>query len=95
MSEPRHCLIYRDCDHKKWWLNIVVDIDDDTSGYCRNSNNAEFFGPFNTAQEAEDFASDNMQNVGYEIPVMNPTLFDFMSTPKSSMTPEEFRNYYD
>jgi len=80
MSEPRHAMIYRDAVKKKWWLEIVqwdVERKSDTL-----SDNADTFGPFKNEEQAEEYASDNFQNTGFEIPVLNPEVFAYLSPPK-------------
>jgi|13_taG_2_1085334.scaffolds.fasta_scaffold96498_2 hypothetical protein len=79
MSEPRHAMIYRDAIHKKWWLEIVVN---DIQNQCDTlSESAETFGPFGTIKKARDYADENFQNTGFEIPVLDPKVFEYMSPP--------------
>lgn len=80
MSEPRHAMIYRDAVKKKWWLEIVqwdVERKLDTL-----SDNADTFGPFKSKKKAERYAGDNFQNTGFEIPVLDPEFFAYLSPPK-------------
>ena len=82
MSEPRHAMIYRDAVEKKWWLEIVQwDVNNKWDAL---SNNADCFGPFETSKQAQEYASDNFQNTGFEIPVLDPEVFAYMSQPNPS-----------
>ena len=63
----------------KWWLEIVR-FDCETEGDCM-SNNASTIGMFDSPEEAQDFADEHYQNIGYEIPVLSETQFPFLSPP--------------
>ena len=90
MSEPRHAMIYpakievlmQLCPLQlktKWWLEIVR-FDCETEGDCM-SDNADTIGMFDSPEEAQDFADEHYQNIGYEIPVLSETQFPFLSPP--------------
>lgn len=92
MSEPRHCMIYQDGYKKQWWLEIVADVWDhlsfneeenseDDYVKCDLSHNASTWGPFESPAKAQQFADGNFQNVGFEIPVLDPNVFPFMAPP--------------
>jgi len=80
MSEPRHAMIYRDAVKKKWWLEIVQwDVYEKSDAL---SDNADTFGPFKNEEQAEEYASDNFQNLGHMIPVLDPKVFEYLSPPR-------------
>ena len=92
MSEPRHCMIYRDGYKKQWWLEMVACVWDHLSfeesenseedyDCCSLSHNASTWGPFASAHEAQVFADTNFQNTGFLIPVLDPNVFQFMAPP--------------
>lgn len=71
MSDPRHAMIFK-CDDGDMWLNIVPGTD------CGRDYSPEFsetFGPFSTARDAREYASNNFQNTGFEIPVYKKRIF--------------------
>lgn len=79
MSEPRHAMIYRDAVHKLWWLEInPYDLEDELDAL---SEYAKTFGPFGNSKKAQEYASDNFQNTGFEIPVLDPEVFAYLSPP--------------
>jgi len=94
MSEPRHAMIYPAKIESiysndkggnyvqletKWWLEIVR-FDCETEGDCM-SDNADTIGMFDSPEEAQDFADEHYQNIGYVIPVLSETQFPFLSPP--------------
>ena len=89
MSEPRHAMIYPanivmsdtiiEQSETKWWLEIVR-WDCETEDDCM-SDNASTIGMFDSPEEAQDFADEHYQNIGYEIPVLSKTQFPFLSLP--------------
>jgi hypothetical protein len=92
MSEPRHAMIYKDGFKGQWWLQIVADVWDHLSfdedenteeDYvkCDLSHNASTFGPFESPEKAQDFADENLQNTGFEIPILDPKVFAFIAPP--------------
>jgi len=92
MSEPRHAMIYKDGLKGQWWLEIVADVWDHLSfneeenseqDYleCDLSHNASTWGPFGSCEKAQLFADANFQNTGFEIPVLDPKVFEFMAPP--------------
>ena len=83
MSYPRHSVIWRDCEEKKWWLDIVRSIDDD----AYTSKYADTIGAFDSKEEAIEFL-DNYANIGYETPVLDPDIFQFLSYPESHLNKE-------
>ena len=96
MSEPRHAMIYPAKIESiysndkggnyvqletQWWLEIVR-WDCETEDDCM-SDNASTIGTFDSPEEAQDFANEHYQNIGYEIPVLSETRFPFLSPPFS------------
>lgn len=84
MSEPRHAMIYRDAVHKLWWLEIVPEVEDEVEIL---SENAESFGPFGNIKKAREYADETFQNTGFEIPVLDPEVFEYLSPPLDYYSP--------
>lgn len=84
MSYPRHSVIWQDCKKGKWWLDIVISLDYNkyTSKY------AETVGEFDTKEEAIEFL-DNLPNIGFETPVLDPEVFWFLSYPDHYINKED------
>ena len=69
MSDPRHAMIF-ECSENRFWLNIVpsTELPDDTLG-DDSPLAAKTFGPFKDVDKAKEFADDNFENTGFEIPL--------------------------
>ena len=84
MSYPRHSVIWRDCEEKKWWLDIVRRLDGD----AYTSKYADTIGAFNSKEDAIEFL-DNFPNIGFETPILNPDIFWCLAYPDQYIRKED------
>jgi len=84
MSYPRHSVIWKDCEKRKWWLDIALDIDPDR---C-TSRFADTIGEFDSKEDAIEFL-DNFPNIGFETPILDPDIFWCLAYPDQYIRKED------